>query len=54
MAMAIIGDVFPEHRRGRATAALMSAFALASVAGVPFGLYLGTRWGWHVPFNQIT
>jgi predicted MFS family arabinose efflux permease len=50
MALAIIGDVFPEERRGRATGALMSAFALASVAGVPFGLYLGTRYGWHVPF----
>ena len=29
---------------------LMSAFALASVAGVPFGLYLGTKLGWHAPF----
>jgi MFS transporter, DHA1 family, inner membrane transport protein len=50
MAMAIIGDVFPEERRGRATGALMSAFALASVVGVPFGLYLGTRFGWNAPF----
>jgi predicted MFS family arabinose efflux permease len=50
MALAIIGDVFPEERRGAATGALMSAFALASVVGVPFGLYLGTRLGWHAPF----
>jgi MFS transporter, DHA1 family, inner membrane transport protein len=50
MAMAIIGDVFPEERRGRATGALMSAFSLASVVGVPFGLYLGTKYGWHAPF----
>jgi predicted MFS family arabinose efflux permease len=50
MAMAIIGDVFPEERRGRATGSLMTGFALASVAGVPFGLYLGTKYGWHVPF----
>ena len=50
LALAIIGDVFPEERRGRATGALMSGFALASVAGVPFGLYLGTHFGWHVPF----
>ncbi len=28
----------------------MSAFALASIAGVPFGLYLGTNFGWHAPF----
>ncbi len=53
MAMAIIGDVFPEERRGRATGALMSAFALASVAGVPFGLHLGVQWGWHAPFLAL-
>lgn len=53
IAMAIIGDVFPEERRGRATGSLMSAFALASVAGVPFGLYLGTRFGWHIPFLAL-
>jgi predicted MFS family arabinose efflux permease len=28
----------------------MSAFALASVVGVPAGLQLGTQFGWHVPF----
>jgi DHA1 family inner membrane transport protein len=50
LALAIIGDVFPEERRGRATGALMSGFALASIAGVPFGLYLGTRFGWQIPF----
>lgn len=50
MAMAIIGDIFPEERRGRATASLMTAFALASVFGVPIGLVLGLRFGWHAPF----
>ena len=53
MSMAIIGDVFPEERRGRATGSLMTGFALASVAGVPFGLYLGTEYGWHVPFVAL-
>ena len=50
MAMTIVGDVFPEHRRGRATGSLMLGFSLATVAGVPFGLYLGTDYGWQVPF----
>jgi predicted MFS family arabinose efflux permease len=50
MAMTIIGDVFPEHRRGRATGSLMAGFSLATVAGVPFGLYLGTNHGWQTPF----
>ncbi|HEY4234521.1 MAG TPA: MFS transporter, partial [Lacipirellulaceae bacterium] len=49
----IIGDVFPEQRRGRATGSLMTGFALASVAGVPLGLYFGTNYGWHVPFVML-
>ncbi|HTN73735.1 MAG TPA: MFS transporter, partial [Pirellulaceae bacterium] len=53
MAMTIVGDVFPEHRRGRATGSLMTGFALASVAGVPFGLFLGTNYGWQVPFVAL-
>lgn len=53
LAMATIGDVFPDHRRGRATGVLMSAFALASVAGVPIGLSLGTDFGWQVPFLAL-
>ena len=54
MARAIIGDAFPEERRGRATGVLMSAFALASVAGVPFCIELGNRFGWHVPFLVLS
>jgi MFS transporter, DHA1 family, inner membrane transport protein len=50
MSLAIVGDVFPEERRGRATGILMSAFAVASVVGVPAGLWLGTRYGWQIPF----
>lgn len=53
MAMAIVGDVFPEERRGRATGALMSAFALASIMGIPFGIVLGQNFGWHMPFLAL-
>ena len=53
MAMAIIGDVFPENRRGRATGWLMTGFSFASVAGVPLGLFLGTNYGWQVPFVAL-
>lgn len=50
LSYAIVADVFPEERRGRATGLLMSAFAVASVVGVPIGIALGTRSGWGVPF----
>ncbi len=50
MAMTIIGDVFPESRRGAATGILMMSFSMASVLGVPIGLTLGQEFGWHIPF----
>jgi MFS transporter, DHA1 family, inner membrane transport protein len=49
LALAIVADVFPEERRGRATGILMSAFAVASVVGVPTGIYIGAS-NWHIPF----
>src|SRR6476620_667554 len=53
MSLAIIGDVFPENRRGTATGSLMTGFGLASVAGVPLGLFVGTNYGWHIPFIAL-
>ncbi len=50
VALAIIADVFPPEKKGRATGVLMSAFGLASVVGVPFGITLGARLGWQAPF----
>lgn len=48
--LAIVGDVFPDARRGTATGVVMSAFSVASVAGVPLGLYLADEFGWQAPF----
>jgi predicted MFS family arabinose efflux permease len=50
MVYAVIGDAFPEWRRGTATGIVTSAFGFATVAGVPFGLYLGTEFGWEASF----
>jgi DHA1 family inner membrane transport protein len=54
LALAIVADVFPPERRGHATGMLMLAFAVASVAGVPLGIVLGTRLGWQAPFFALT
>jgi predicted MFS family arabinose efflux permease len=51
--LAIIGDAFPDSRRGRATGAVMSAFSVASIAGVPAGLYLANLLGWRAPFAVL-
>lgn len=54
LAQAIVADVFPAERRGRDTGTLKLAFALASVAGSPLGIALGTSLGWQVPFCGLT
>ncbi len=53
LAQTIVADVVPFERRGRATATLMSAFSLSTVAGVPLGLWLAATWDWHMPFFFI-
>jgi predicted MFS family arabinose efflux permease len=47
---AIVGDLIPEARRGAALGVLMSSFAVASILGLPLGLYLANTIGWHAPF----
>lgn len=51
--MAIITDIVPYERRGKAIGMLMSAFSAASVVGVPFGLYIATHFNWYFPFFLI-
>ncbi len=48
--LAILGDAVPEQRRGRAMGFVMSSFSVASICGVPIGLFLASHLNWHVPF----
>lgn len=48
--LAIIGDVFADYRRGTATGAVMSAFSVASILGVPAALELAKWFGTSAPF----
>jgi DHA1 family inner membrane transport protein len=47
---AMVADVIPPERRGRATSLVMASFPVASVLGIPAGLYLAGKFGWHAPF----
>lgn len=51
----IIADIFPYERRGAAMGSVMSAFAVASILGVPFSLYLTNSFNddWHLPFLLV-
>jgi MFS transporter, DHA1 family, inner membrane transport protein len=53
--LSIVADLFVYERRGRAMGAVMSAFAMASIIGIPLSLYLTNafKFNWHVPFILI-
>jgi predicted MFS family arabinose efflux permease len=53
ISFAIIADLFPFEARGRVMGVVMTAFAASQVLGIPLGLYLATKWGWHAPFLMI-
>jgi MFS transporter, DHA1 family, inner membrane transport protein len=51
--ISIVSDTFSYERRGRAMGSIMSAFAAASIVGVPFALYLSNHFSWHAPFRLV-
>jgi predicted MFS family arabinose efflux permease len=53
LSYSIIADVIPPNRRGRAMGAVMGAFSVASILGVPAGLELAQRGGWKLPFIAV-
>ncbi|AEI48904.1 MFS transporter [Runella slithyformis] len=48
--MSAVSDVFEYQRRASAMGVVMTAFSVASVVGVPLGLYLASEFSWHAPF----
>lgn len=50
---AIIADLFAFDMRGRVMGFVQSAFAAAQVLGLPIGLLLSNKLGWHAPFFMI-
>jgi predicted MFS family arabinose efflux permease len=53
LSLAIVSDVVPPERRGRALGVVMTAFSVASTLGVPAGLELARLFGWRAPFFAV-
>jgi predicted MFS family arabinose efflux permease len=53
LSLAIIADVVPAERRGKAMGSVMAAFSIASVVGVPAGLYVSELGSWRTPFFAL-
>lgn len=49
----IITDLFKMEVRGRVMGFVQTAFAASQVLGVPIGLVLARKFGWHAPFWMI-
>lgn len=53
LALAIVADVVPIERRGRALGVVMAAFSVASVIGIPAGLAAAQAGSWRTPFFAL-
>jgi MFS transporter, DHA1 family, inner membrane transport protein len=53
--LAIVSDLFTYERRGAAMGAVMSAFAVATVVGIPLSFWVADIFNsnWHIPFLGI-
>ncbi len=50
LSIAIVSDAVPATLRGRALGMVMGAFSIASVLGVPMGLFIAEQFSWRAPF----
>lgn len=53
LSLAVVTDIVPAKRRGRAMAAVMTSFSIASIAGVPLALEIANAGGWRAPFFAV-
>lgn len=51
--LSIVSDSIPAHRRGAAMGIVMTSFSMASVVGVPLGLFFANKMGWNAPFYLV-
>lgn len=53
ISFAIIADLFKIELRGRVMGFVQMAFAASQILGLPIGLFLADKFGWHSPFWLI-
>jgi predicted MFS family arabinose efflux permease len=48
--LSMVSEAIPLERRAKAIGTVMASFGLASILGVPAGLFLAGKMSWHIPF----
>ncbi len=51
--LSLVSDLIPFERRGNAMGAVMSAFSISSILGIPTGLWIANVFDWHAAFYFI-
>ncbi len=51
--LSLVSDLIPFERRGNAMGAVMSAFSISSILGIPTGLWIASVFDWHAAFYFI-
>lgn len=51
--LSLVADLIPFQRRGAAMGVVMSSFSVASVVGIPIGLWIANTFDWHYTFYFI-
>lgn len=51
--LSLVADLIPFQRRGAAMGVVMSSFSIASILGIPIGLYIANAYDWHGTFYFI-
>jgi predicted MFS family arabinose efflux permease len=52
--LSIVSDAIPLERRAHGIGIIMASFGMASVAGVPFGMFLAAKFSWQAPFLLLS
>lgn len=53
-AAAVVSKLVPDHRRSQAISAIMLGWGMASVLGIPLGVWIGHSLGWRTAFGLIS
>lgn len=53
ISMTIVSDLFALDQRGRVMSYVQLAFSVSQVLGLPAGIFIANRWGWHMAFYAI-
>ena len=53
LTLAMVSDLFSFKHRGKAIGTLITSFSVASVLGIPLGLYFTSVFSWRAPFLLV-